>query len=414
MAQVVPHEESPAATKNRVEPAGEAPGDDEPVYRFFNATDDAEEAPAEMHQAVIHFVLHPKVPVLYQLKYFVINLVIISLQTLSILALLSECPSLGRAAIRNQFRFVSDVESEYMPQGSDVFEEELEKGYIKQLDYFMLALMTFVIVCTILPEIEQSKVCELQVRNALLSDDPAVSSRARKWAIPLLLLQKVRQLILIPFTVATVPILAFEEGINALSVALNVVAILFLFDVDDLAMGALLSKAQRAYLEGVSIPIAAKDQKRLQRLVVLLFIAVFFACFFPVWPLYDAERGFFSNREEGQKFAGWWAPTPVPGVPTPSGEPVGTMCLLSIISFGSLYVIEMIINSVGELMDGNHKALVGILLNLLVTGLVVMACVFISKEMSDWSQEGFVASYSYDGAADSGTTGSDTGIAPPA
>ena len=71
------------------------------------------------------------------------------------------------------------------------------------------------------------------------------------WAAPLVLLQKLRQFVLVPLTVATAPILAITQELDALDVALNVMAILFVFDLDDLAFAALLSRPQRAYLEGV-------------------------------------------------------------------------------------------------------------------------------------------------------------------
>ena len=51
--------------------------------------------------------------------------------------------------------------------------------------------------------------------------------------VPLILIEKLRLQVLVPVTVVTCPILAIENGVNAQSVALNVMAVLFIFDFDD-------------------------------------------------------------------------------------------------------------------------------------------------------------------------------------
>ena len=76
---------------------------------------------------------------------------------------------------------------------------------------------------------------------------------------------------------AAAPILALEEGLDALSVALNVMAILFIFEVDESSFNTFLSRPQRAYLEGVTLTLSPGDHKHLAWLSIGVMLATFFA-----------------------------------------------------------------------------------------------------------------------------------------
>ena len=71
------------------------------------------------------------------------------------------------------------------------------------------------------------------LQKRLTAADEAERAIALWWCVPLILIEKLRLQVLVPVTVVTCPILAIENGVNAQSVALNVMAVLFIFDFDD-------------------------------------------------------------------------------------------------------------------------------------------------------------------------------------
>jgi hypothetical protein len=198
------------------------------------------------------------------------------------------------------------------------------------LDWFMHLVLLMLLGSTAVSELEQSRVCDVQIFKAMRNEDSAAATMARRWAPPLMAVQKARQLLLIPFTVATGPILAVEEGLDALSVALNVMAILFIFDVDDSAFSLLLSRPQRAYLESVSIEIDRSEHRHLAWFSIGIVVAMFFASLFPLI-LFDPDA-IFSANAPSDKFAGFFH----------SGEPVNTLTLFSVTSFSILMIVELL------------------------------------------------------------------------
>ena len=62
--------------------------DTEPVYKYFDTSDVLTDVPADLHQAVTHFVLHLKVPAAYKLKYLLLSAAVVVMQILAVLALL--------------------------------------------------------------------------------------------------------------------------------------------------------------------------------------------------------------------------------------------------------------------------------------------------------------------------------------
>lgn len=194
------------------------------AHKYFWMMDDASESPSDLHQACAHFVLTPYVPMLYKLKYVSMSVATIVMQALAMFGLLASVESMTEQEINESFQSMM------------------------WLDWCMHLMLCVIIGCIVNAELEQSQVCEAQITQAWTSSDPAVAANARRWAPPLVLSQKLRQLLLIPVTVATCPILAMTEGVESLEVALNVLATLFVFDLDDAAFNAVLSRSQRAYL----------------------------------------------------------------------------------------------------------------------------------------------------------------------
>lgn len=278
-----------------------------PVYRYFGKPSASiSEQPGELHQATNHFILHPDVPCGAKLYYLSMSSVAVGLQIMGILALLSSVEAMS----------VDEILSKYQAMQS--------------LDYFMHILLCILVACTVHAECDQSNICELQVEQACTSEDAAVAATARKWAAPLVLVQKLRQFALVPLTVATAPILGITQELDALDVALNVMAILFVFDLDDLAFAALLSRPQRQYLEGVQITLAPRDVKRMTPLTLVTLALAFFASFFPI-VLCD-PNAIYASAAANEKFAGFWR----------DGEPVKTLTALSVISFTLVYAFELV------------------------------------------------------------------------
>ena len=59
------------------------------------------------------------------------------------------------------------------------------------------------------------------------------------------MIEKLRLQLLVPITVVTCPILAVENGVDAQAVALNVMAVLFVFDFDDGVFSTLFTARQQ-------------------------------------------------------------------------------------------------------------------------------------------------------------------------
>ena len=144
-----------------------------PLYRFFDSHDECVQALSECHQAATHIILHPAVPLLYKLRYFSMSLGIVVLQSVSILALLAAVDQMGTTDILGEFRSMHI------------------------LDWFMHITLCFLIGFTVHTELEQSKICDIQIVQACHSDDPAISACAKWWSAPLMIIQKMRQLVIL-------------------------------------------------------------------------------------------------------------------------------------------------------------------------------------------------------------------------
>lgn len=185
--------------------------------------------PTEFHQATIHFALHPNVPVLWKVFYVVTCLGTITLQILALIGLLS------------------DVENLTVMELKDLFLE------MSSMDYYMLVVVAILSAMIVYGETSQARTAEAMLREAFVSDATPNRAAVVFWGFPLLVAQKARRNVLVPITVCTAPVLAIHSGVDALNVALNVMAILFVFDFDDSIFSIILSNRQKAYLETVEV-----------------------------------------------------------------------------------------------------------------------------------------------------------------
>ena len=306
-AKVKPEPTTTEPTKAWGSPRGEgADTEGGPLYHFFASEDGATESPAEVHQASFHFILHPDVPTLYKLKYLLMSISVIALQTFSICALLVEVDEMS----------ATDVLSMYLDMHT--------------FDWFMHLVLCLLIGFVVHAESEQTQIAGVMIAQAVTSEDETIRKGAMWWSLPLYVIVRVRQHILVPLTVCTAPILAIEGGLEAMDVALNVMAILFIFDLDDGALTFLCSRAQRSYLETVEIPIDAREQSRLGWLVPGLTFCSFTSTILPIL-LYDPNAIFCSNAMD-QKFAGFFS----------EGEPVKTNALITSAAFGVLGLLQLL------------------------------------------------------------------------
>jgi len=134
-------------------------------------------------------------------------------------------------------------------------------------------------------ELLQAQLCILQVDEAVFSDDPEVRRCGFRWGPAVIAIQCIRQQLLVPMVTATAPLLALCVGLDALTVALNVLAVTFVLDFDEGAFQSLLSRPQRAYLETVEIhcePYVQFRQAIVSRLVLLFVVGLCFSQI-PTW-----------------------------------------------------------------------------------------------------------------------------------
>lgn len=176
------------------------PGEDEESipYNFFNFNTPTVNSPSELHQASIHFAMHPSVPMHWKLYYVSLSMGALALQSIALLGLMSDIENMD----------TSDILSNYQS--------------MRYLDWYMSILVGLLAAFSVQNELTQARLAEVMIKHAMASDDEAVAIVAMRWSIPLLLIQRVRSQILVPLTVVTAPILAIENGLDALNVALNV------------------------------------------------------------------------------------------------------------------------------------------------------------------------------------------------
>ena len=269
-------------TTNQVVPAEkyavDASQPSAPPYSPFGISEEAVTTPSEFHQAAVHFILHAAVPFRWKLFYLCCSFAIVALQIIALLGLISDVDELT----------TDDILTLFCDMG--------------RLDYGMSVLVALLMSFLVYGEMQQARVAELQIKRATLSDDPETANRAFYWSGALILIQRLRHQFLVPLTVITAPILAVENGVDALNVALNVMAILFVFDFDDGAFNALLSQSQRDYFESIEIVIPTDELRMQARLFFISLAASVLAFLMPII-LYDPRWQIESGVDPSQVMA---------------------------------------------------------------------------------------------------------------
>ena len=151
--------------------------EDEVPYSFLTIPDTMTYHPSEFHQAAVHYCTHPKVPTRWKFFYLLVSAATISLQILALLGLMGDIAPLT----------VPDILSLYKDMG--------------RLDWFMSLLVAFLTAFSVQSEMTQARLAEMMVRKATLfgpdrlegtADDSQHVWSSILWAIPLILIQRVR------------------------------------------------------------------------------------------------------------------------------------------------------------------------------------------------------------------------------
>ena len=195
-------------------------------------------------------------------------------------------------------------------------------------DAWMFTLLSALIATVINTEVTQSGLCERQAYVALQDDPSSLNIAFATWAV---FMAKLRRNVLAPITVATCPILAIEEGLDAVHMALNVMAILFVFDFDDAMFNHLLSKPQKAYVESVEIPVDAASYKFASLRGIAVVVVVVVAKLLPV--LLFHPESFHQPAGVDEKwdgFKGGW------------GEPAYSPLFIAWLSFSTLDAVDIV------------------------------------------------------------------------
>ena len=122
-------------------------------------------------------------------------------------------------------------------------------------DWMMFLLCSNLVASSVRKEMVEIRTCFL-----LLEDE---ATRARRgvhtlWMVLLTELAFIRQTCIMPLVIATVPIFSLGMGMDALNVALNSLAVLFILEVDNTMYAMTLSPRQQEYLSGRTIEVSPR------------------------------------------------------------------------------------------------------------------------------------------------------------
>jgi len=229
-----------------------------PEYRLFSA-DVTSVGISDIHLVAAHFCLSPAVPSFYKCVYFMFSAGCVVLQITAMVALVASVE--GMAA-------------------SDINDSLTE---LHSWDWAMVLLCSCLVAFSVHSDLMGTRTLELHLRATLDTSDPrspgAPSWSTLAWVMMLTLTQKFRCGMLLPLVLTTVPVLAYENDMTAYSLALNCLAILFIFDVDDQAVDFLLNHKQKAYLEQVEVRLTSDEALSttvLNWFAVVVTILIFF------------------------------------------------------------------------------------------------------------------------------------------
>ena len=111
--------------------------------------------------------------------------------------------------------------------------------------------------------------------GAFLSETvPGLTCDPRFWWLPLTVIQTLRLDALLPMVAATAPLLAVAVGMDAFNSALNLLAVLFVLDADDLVYSCVFARHQRCMIEAIEFTVQADDQRRLNSVIFYALVAM--------------------------------------------------------------------------------------------------------------------------------------------
>jgi len=217
----------------------------------FVCSDAATHNPDGLHQAVAIFCLSPAVPLQSKVYYFALASCLVGMQLFAILGVLHSIPDV------NYDDIVEQVNGVWSHEGWPM--------------HVFLCLMA---ACAIQQDMHDARLVELLLSIRLTHADAAISSSARFWWLPLTVIQTLRLDALLPMVAATAPLLAVAVGMDAFNSALNLLAVLFVLDADDLVYSCVFARHQRCMIEAIEFTVQADDQRRLNSVIFYALVAM--------------------------------------------------------------------------------------------------------------------------------------------
>jgi multisubunit Na+/H+ antiporter MnhB subunit len=352
--------QTPTTSRNQVAPADSGKDDAGEIipYSTFDFGAPTVNHPSEFHQAVVHFIMQPKVPLRWKLYYLTMSCATIALQGLALLGLMS------------------DIEAKTTPDILSLYQD------MNTLDWWMSILVGFLTAFSVQSELSQSRLAEVMIKQAMHSEDEEESRMAIKWSFPLMLIMRVRNQVLAPLVVVTAPILAIENGLNALNVALNVMAILFIFDFDDGVFLGLLTQQQREYLENVDIVCSPSENRDLFWMVTLVILGTPLATVLPLllydprWqPIFATDPGSVMAAKGEGVFS--WTFCSGDGCYARVDPTQTCVWIVCVLVFGTMGILHTLVSGVNEKVWQSRKKLLFWALSLITTILLILLGAFL-------------------------------------
>ena len=152
--------------------------------------------------------------------------------------------------------------------------------YANVYDFIMLALCTFLVGHAVIKERGEIRA----VRFLIFYELTEKKNPNWFWLNCYGELMNFRDLCLLPLVIATVPIFALALGMDALNIALNALAVLFILEVDNSMFSVALTERQKGYFASVEIKTHSLYKRFVQRAqptdMAITFAAVGFGILF--------------------------------------------------------------------------------------------------------------------------------------
>jgi len=208
-----------------------------PDFHFFERTG-LLEAVSDVHTAAVHFCLHPAVPFARKVYFCLLCVLCVFLQCAAMMAILFDADKMDPKQIRATV-------------GADsTAADELDITEPTDMAVFMVLMTALVSGFSVHAEMHSTRVAEVMLRQAYES---ASTWSEHGTVLVLLMTQKIRHNYMIPTVLASAPILGLENQISSYQIALNALAILFIFDIDNQLFDYVYTTRQKAYLTAVEL-----------------------------------------------------------------------------------------------------------------------------------------------------------------